>query len=263
MINLDIEKGDNLFELIFELDRRLQIAQNRSSPLKKMIEAFRYLDEVLVVAHLKQPDVVDTIFLKLVDFFIKCQCNYKRQELSKLISRSIWIKSLKNRREVIKRLCQLWDHCIAFDFETCLQIINFASSCTEIFYHHTEIYAIFYEALNLYHTAAGTVFGSKTIFTCSLYIQKLFEALNSCLKVGNELNYYNLKDLIPIAKFSALIILEVYEKEFIHIRLKDHNENLELKRIMMICSIILGKNIRLDSLPDELSTLLIYFLPNK
>lgn len=256
MMRLDIERGDNLFELIFELDRRLQIAQNHSSPLKNMIEAYQYLDQVLVAAHLKQPDVVDTVFLKLVDFFIKCQCNYKRQNLSKLLSNSIWIRSIKNGSEALKRLCQLWDQSVVCDFETCFQIINFLSGCKETFYNQTEVYGIFYEALNLSHTTAGTVFAPTTAITCSLYIQMLFEALKSSLK-----DEAALKQLIPVAKFASSILLEVQKNVLQDESLINEKASLEMIRIVIICSIIAGRKIPCyKNLPSEFSNLLIYFL---
>ena len=261
---LDIEKGDNLFELIFELDRRLQAAQNHSSPSINLIDAYKYLDSVMIGVKDKQPDVVDTVFLKLVDFFIKCNCNYKRLQLSQFLTQSTWLSSVKIRSECLKRLCLLWDNSIFGDFETCSQILNFMSSCTILFFDQSASFGLFYESfINLKSlSAGGTIFGSSTIFTCSLFIEKLFDSLNENLK-GDE---NNLKEIISVSKFASSTILFVLNDKII---LKEYeNDKIlekELYRILIICNLIenFDNSNLLKKLPENikesLSNLLIYF----
>lgn len=254
---LTIEKGDNLFELIFELDRRLQSAQNHSSPSANLIEAYNYLDSVLIAAKDKQPDVVDTVFLKLVDFFIKCNCNYKRKLLSSNLSQSTWLSVVKSRQEALKRLCVLWDNSIQCDFETCSQILVFMSACTNLFFNQPASFGLFYEAFVHLNSVGGAVFGLAAISTCSLFLQKLFDSLNESLK-GDEII---LEELISVAKFASSIILETLnqEKEYEN----DQNSRKEFYRILIICNILKGSSSFPEKLPEDIkesfSNLLIYF----
>jgi hypothetical protein len=255
-MSLVIEKGDDLFELIFELDRRLQAAQNYSSPLINLTEAYKYLDSVLIAAKDKQPDIVDTVFLKLVDFFIKCNCNYKRSQLSSYLSESTWLSTVKSRSEALRRLCQLWDNSFIGDFETCSQILNFMSSCTILFFDQSAAFGLFYESFINLDTVGGSVFGPGTIFTCSLYIQKLFDSLNENLR-GDE---KKLVELILISKFASSSLSVALNDKIIK-EYKDKILQNELYRILIICNII-DDNFDNSSLLNQkeiFSNLLIYF----
>lgn len=262
-MTLVIEKGDNLFELIFELDRRLQAAQNHSSASINLIEAYIYLDSVLIAAKDMQPDVVDTVFLKLVDFFIKCNCNYKRLQLSQLLCNSTWLSSVKSRSESLRRLCQLWDNSFIGDFETCSQILNFMSSCTILFFDQSASFGLFYESfINMNSSGVGgTVFGPVTICTCSLFIQKLFDSLNETLK-GDE---NKLSELISISKFASSTILILLNDKILKEYEEDESLTKELYRILIICNLIenFDNSNLLKKIPENikksLSNLLIYF----
>lgn len=260
-MTLVIEKGDNLFELIFELDRRLQAAQNHSSPSISLIEAYKDVDSVLIAAKDKQPDVVDTVFLKLVDFFIKCNCNYKRLQLSYFLSQSTWLSIVKSRSEALRRLCQLWDNSFFGDFETCSQILNLMSSCTIIFFDQSASFGLFYESFINLNSAGGAVFGPSTISTCSLFIQKLFDSLNETLK-GDE---NKLKELISVSKFASSTILIVLNDKILKEYEEDEILQKELYRILIICNLIenFDNSNLLKNLPQNIkksfSNLLIYF----
>ena len=245
-MTLTIEKGDNLFELIFELDRRLQTAQNHSSPSVNLFEAYNYLDSVLIAAKDTQPDVIDTVFLKLVDFFIKCNCNYKRSQLSILLSQSTWLSIVKSRTEALRRLCQLWDNSISGDFETCSQILNLMSSCKYLFFDQSASFGLFYEALLNLDSVGGTVFGPAAISTCSNFFQKLFDSLKKNLKSNEK----NLEELISISKFASSTILTVLNSKLIE-EYEDDSLKKELYRILIISSILEGDDSKLE-LPEDI-----------
>lgn len=259
-MSLVIEKGDNLFELIFELDRRLQTAQNHSSPSVNLAEAYKYLDSFLFAAKDKQPDVVDTVFLKLVDFFIKCNCNYKRLQLSGYLNHSnsnTWLSFVKSKSEALRRLCQLWDNSIIGDFETCAQILNFMSSCKILFFDKSAAFGLFFESFNNLNTVGGSVYGTGAVLTCSSFIQKLFDSLNENLKIGDE---KKLEELILISKFVSSTLLTILNDKIIK-EYQDETIQKELYRIYLICNIMEGNNnINLLQISDEsISNLLIYF----
>lgn len=256
-MTIDIEKGDNLFELIFELDRRLQTAQNHSSPSANFLEAYKYLDSVLSAAKDKQPDVVDTVFLKLIDFFIKCNCNYKRSLLSTSLSQNnSWLYVCKSKSEALRRLCQLWDQSILYDFETCSQILIFMSSCSELFFNQTASYGLFYESFSLLNNSVvGSVIGPAAILTCSRYFQMLFDSLNHFLRTKRD--EIELDELISLAKFASSTILPVLTE----VTIAEDNIVLERYRIIIICHIIIGAQppVLPEKLKETFSNLLIYF----
>lgn len=257
--SFNFEKGDNLFELIFELDRRLQRAQNFSSPISFLIEAYEYLDAVLMQAIKKQPDLIDTVFLKLIDFFIKCNSNHKRSKLNSILKNNQWIYLVKNRSEALKRLSFFWNvSVVAGDYEAGLQILNFMENCQVLFFNQTSAYGIFYEAFSGSDSVGTVVYESGVIFTCSIYFQKLFQLLNSSL-----LNETKLEELIPISKFAAALILNVIEIE-IDRKFENHLVRIEFYRILIICAAIDDNfsEIVLKNLPEDLkllfSDLLLY-----
>ena len=257
--SFNFEKGDNLFELVFELDRRLQKAQNFFSPISFLIEAYEYLDAVLVRAIKTQPDLIDTVFLKLIDFFIKCNCNHKRSKLNSLLKNNQWMYLVKNRSEALKRLSCFWDaSALAGDYEAGLQILNLMENCHILFFNQTSAYGIFYEAFSGLDPVGSVVYESGVILACSLYLQKLFQLLNSSL-----LNETKLEESIPISKFAAALILNVIEIE-IDRKFENNSVRIEFYRILIICAAIDDNftEIVLKNLPEDLkllfSDLLLY-----
>ena len=254
-----IEKGDNLFELIFELDRRLQSSQNHSSPLLNLKNVFSYMETVLIAAMNTQPDVVETVFLKLVDFFIKCNCNYKRSFISEMLTLNPpWISVIKqNRLESIRRIVILWDQSILNDFETCLQILNFISSCSEIFYLQSISYGILFDAFDSFGSVSGFIFESSVINTTCSYLQKLFDLLNSELSLYSDVP----NEIVSFSVLAATIIQKsIYYKNIEN--LKDPILKAKMYKIFILTSLIKGEECP-SFLPIEIKetfkNLLIYF----
>lgn len=235
-----INKGDDLFELIFELDRRLQSAQTRQSPLQNSLETFKYLEVILEQVQDKNfdSDLVDTIFLKLIDFFIKCNCNYKRIFTSKFLqssSSSLKLKLSKNSIEAsLKRICSLWDFSVSSDFETCNQILNLLNSCSSIFYAQPTIYGIFFESFSDDFLDDSEILISATL-NC---FEKLFEDLKVKVLLESD-NNPNDDSFIKNSNFSALIIQNSQiSKYFDHETLRRDSY-----KIILLTSIISGRKI--------------------
>lgn len=272
---IKIEKGDNLFELIFELDRRLQSSQNRQSPLQSLLETFKYLETVL--KQVQEDDVIDTLFLKLIDFFIKCNCNYKRLSTCKFLeeqsksdsgsgsgsgsrslsssssssssrSSSSWMKkvSQNNSIETLKRICSLWDFSFSSDFETCNQILNLLNSCSSIFYSQPAIYGIFFESFS------EQFLDSSILISVTLNcFEKLFEALKLETSSSSSANAKGFDSIqadafIKNSNFSALIIQNSNISKYFN------NEKFrkDSYQIVLITSIISGK--RLIEFPNDI-----------
>ena len=232
-----IEKGDNLFELIFELDRRLQSSQNRQSPLSNLLDTFSYLEIILGQV---QTDIIDTIFLKLINFFIKCNCNYKRLVTTQfLLNSSKVVKSdstnwmikvsLNNSIESLKRICSLWDYSFASDFETCNQILNLFKSCSSIFYSQPAVYGIFFESFN-----EEFLDSSILISTTLEYFEHLFDSLKgiACDSVIEDPDVF-----IKNSNFSSLIIQNSKVSKYFN----DKNLGKDAYKIVLIASIMSGK----------------------
>lgn len=275
---IKIEKGDNLFELIFELDRRLQSSQNRQSPLQSLLETFKYLE--IVLKQVQEDDVIDTLFLKLIDFFIKCNCNYKRLSTCKFLeeqsksdsgsgtgsgsmslsssssssrssssslasrSSSSWMKkvSQNNSIETLKRICSLWDFSFSSDFETCNQILNLLNSCSSIFYSQPAIYGIFFESFS------DQFLDSSILISVTLNcFEKLFEALKLETSASAKgFDSIQADAFIKNSNFSALIIQNSNISKYFN------NEKFrkDSYKIVLITSIISGK--RLIEFPNDI-----------
>ena len=244
-----IEKGDDLFNLIFELDRRLQSSQTRNSPLALLLETFGHLERILGQP-INNDDVVDTIFLKLVDFFVKCNCNYKRLETSKFFSKFSddscdWMAKISsnNLQESLKRISSLWDQSVISDYETCNQILIFFSACSQIYFDQSTVYGIFYESfesdfLDSYKTVEVTL--------------KYFEKLHVHLK-RNVASLSESDSLIKNANFSALIIQNSKISKYFN----DKELRNDAYKIILITSIISGKcSIEIPSDIKELKELI-------
>ena len=263
-----IEKSDKLFELIFELDRRLQSSQNRQSPLSNLLETFEYLE---IISSRLGSETIDTIFLKLIDFFIKCNCNFKRFELSKFLrlSGNNWIIriSSKNVKESLKRISSLWDQSILTDFETCNQILILFKDSLQIYFDQPTVYGIFFESF------MEEFLDSFNLISVTLkYFEKLFEELKLALAELQESQVENpttpkltypsthphthshtdLDVFIKNSNLSALIIQNSNISKYFH----DKNLRKDSYKIVLIASIISGKftieipNDLKDSFPD-------------
>lgn len=238
------------FDLIFELDRQLQIAQNHSSPLETLEQAYTFLDTFLTT----HTDDVDTVFLKLVDFFIKCNCNYKRSFISNNVKYAKWLTLVKkNKLEAIRRICSLWDQSVLSDYESCLQILNFLSATSEIFFDQPASFGIFFEAFSSHGSVAFSIYERSLLEACSSHFQKLFDTLtNESNFLSNELD---LDELVDFSKFVSLMISSVVDEIAI--------SHEQVYKIQILTSIFTGNNTeKLANLPQKLkeiySNLLIY-----
>jgi hypothetical protein len=169
------EAGDNLFEIIFEIDRKLQHVQQPLIPLSKLREALKEIEQIIQRLEDKQPDTSNSIFLKLIDCFIRCSSNAKRQNISSFLQEhSSALRHLPAPQpEAFKRLKSFWDSCFASDFEACRQVLLFLNVTIDLFFLHRPLYALLFEALNedlsgpigafVYRAEAGKLFESCTL----------------------------------------------------------------------------------------------------
>lgn len=265
----DIQKGDNLFDIVFEFDRQLQVAQKYDSPVVFLVEIYGSLEEFLVQAARTQTEVVDTIFLKLIDFFIKCNCNYKRYKLSQLLNGPqtlVWSKGVTNRSESLKRLCHFWDFSVANgDYEAELQILSIFDSCTCIFFDLPAIYGVFSEAFTVLDPVAFMTYRESLVNSCSKCLQALHAALNEkiVLLSGCPETEREFDKLVELSKFAARLVLRpvvelVEQKKMIDFA------NIEIYRIILICALVsdVWDNERIRGLIPEQALkelLLVYF----
>lgn len=144
------EAGDNLFEVIFEIDRKLQHAQQPLVPLSGLMEAMHEIERVLLALTDNQPESSNSIFLKLIDCFCRCVSNSKRQEIATFLAEkpAILRHLSAPQTEAFKRLRALWDSSLGRDFETCRQILRLFAATLPLFFLCKPFYALLYEALD-------------------------------------------------------------------------------------------------------------------
>lgn len=222
----NFEKGDDLFDVLFELDRKLQTAQQTVTSTTFLTETYGYIDAMMLRAIQTQPDIIDPVFLKLVDFFIKCNSNYKRSKLSHMMkSSSAWLDYVKSKSEAFRRICQLWDSTVSTDFEASRQILLFMASCHQCFHTLSASYGIFYEALE--SGGEDESIGGKVIFqdlaisTCAIYIRSLFK----------ESDLVAIKNFASLAIFHAILPL-ISDDASTYL----YTKNDKLQEILFICT---------------------------
>ncbi len=198
-----IESGDNLFEIIFEIDRKLQHSQQPLAPISSVRKALAELAKVLIALEDKQPDSSSSIFLKLVDCFIRCSSNSKRQEISLFLQLTPLLKQhlTSPQAEAFKRLKMFWDTCFGSDFESCRQILLFLNATIEFFYRHKPLYALLFEALN------EQLSGQTGSYVYAAEANKLFEDSQSILvsEIQRTSHQDTLESLLILYKFAQQI----------------------------------------------------------
>lgn len=200
------EAGDNLFEVIFEIDRKLQHAQQSLVPISNLQESLKFLDSVMVALEDRQTESSDSIFMKLIDCFCRCNNNAKREHISTFLKECKFIPFLNApQSEVLKRLKLLWDNSIQQDYETCRQILMLLQSTIRLFFSNKIFYALLYEALD------ADISGPMGHFTYQQEAVKLSQlAKQSCLAYIYELeqtkNQDGLEQFLTVYKFADSII---------------------------------------------------------